>query len=162
MTNLRHGYASRAETGKVSSTYNIWSGARGRCTNKRSAAYQKYGAKGIRMCARWVSGEGGKSGFQCFVEDMGERPTSKHSLDRIDSKGNYEPSNCRWATDRQQQNNRSNNIMITAFGETDTVANWARRNNVSRIAILNRIAAGWNVERALTQPVRKMTKRVNH
>lgn len=158
---ITHGYTSRIATGKVSTEYNIWSGARARCLNKKSAAYQKYGAKGIGICDRWAIGEGGKSGFECFIEDMGDRPSLKHSLDRINPTGNYEPSNCRWATDREQQNNRSNNIMIEAFGRVDTIANWSRERGIGRVAILNRLAAGWDVERAMTQPVRKMAARVN-
>lgn len=82
-------------------TYNSWSTMRYRCSNTKSNSYYKYGAKGIKVCDRWL----GKEGFKNFLTDMGSRPLYT-SLDRLDSNGNYEPSNCRWATITQQNLNR--------------------------------------------------------
>lgn len=79
--------------------------ARVRCYYIKAPNYRHYGGRGIKVCERWMKGEDGKSGMKCFLDDMGPRPSSKHSLDRIDVNGDYEPNNCRWATASQQANN---------------------------------------------------------
>ena len=84
-----------------------------RCLNPNNKAYIKwYGAKGIRVCARWAernskgTNKGWAPGFLAFLEDMGPRPSKKHQLDRIDPAGHYEPNNCRWATTVEQASNK--------------------------------------------------------
>ena len=76
-----------------------------RCLNQSHENFAHYGGRGVTICERWLHGEGGMSGFLCFFEDMGERPAC-HTLDRIDSTGNYEPANCRWASPKLQAENR--------------------------------------------------------
>ena len=92
---LAHGHSLR---GQVSPTYRTWRHMISRCTNLRCINYPSYGGRGISVCDRWKS-------FENFLEDMGERPEYQ-SIDRIDSDGNYEPSNCRWATSSEQRLNR--------------------------------------------------------
>jgi hypothetical protein len=76
-----------------------------RCQNPLNKDFKSYGGRGITVCSRWLHGENGKSGFDCFLEDMGPRPDPKLSIDRINNHGNYEPGNCRCATWTEQANN---------------------------------------------------------
>lgn len=95
--NFKHGH-NKAYTDGTSPTYSTWRAMYNRCNNPNHNAYERYGAKGISICERWLD-------FANFLADMGERPENM-TLDRIDSSGNYEPSNCRWATTREQYENK--------------------------------------------------------
>jgi hypothetical protein len=88
-----HGYRRKPE-------YAIWIAMRDRCKNKKNAAYAYYGGRGIRVCESW------DNGFSAFISDMGPRPSPKHLIERVNNDGNYEPSNCVWATRSQQMKNR--------------------------------------------------------
>lgn len=95
------------------------------------------------MCARW------RVSFEAFLSDMGRKPSPKHSIDRIDNDGNYEPANCRWTDWTTQQRNRSSNRMLTAFGWIASVAEWAELVGVSPFMIYRRLRLGWSHERAI-------------
>jgi hypothetical protein len=97
----KHGHA----VGKRSPEYWSWTCMIRRCTNPNTDSFKYYGMRGIRVCERWRYGEDGKSGFECFLEDMGLRPRG-HTLDRIEVNANYDPGNCRWATAKTQARNR--------------------------------------------------------
>ena len=87
--------------------YATWHGMKQRCYNAKSTSYRNYGGRGIKVCDRWLKGDGKKSGFQCFLDDMGAKPSKSLSLDRYpNTNGNYEPDNCRWATRKQQAASR--------------------------------------------------------
>ena len=137
--NTRHGMASRNNR---TSEYKIWMDMRNRCNNPNNTKFHKYGAKGIKVVPRWDK-------YENFFEDMGFRPSDKHSIDRIDPYGPYAEWNCRWALMKVQQNNRSNNRMLSYKGEHKTLQQWADLTNIPRKTISNRIARGWEVGRAL-------------
>lgn len=101
------------------SEYYIWNSMKQRCFNTNCNAYKDYGARGITMCDRWKV-------FENFYADMGERPSKKHSIDRIDNNSNYEPGNCRWATAKEQGCNRRNTLLLTFRGKAMTVAEFAQ------------------------------------
>ncbi len=140
----RHNHAHRR---KASPTYRTWCDMHKRCTNPRSKNYSDYGGRGIRVCPRWHD-------FTLFLADMGERPAGR-SLDRHpDRDGNYEKSNCRWATGTEQARNTRANHRITFNGETRCLAEWAEVLGIKRTILKDRLRAGWSVERALTTPPR--------
>ena len=117
-----------------------------RCLRQNHPNYAKYGAKGISICDQWMSFEG-------FYNDMGEPPTSRHTLDRINSRGNYEPSNCRWATYIEQGRNRRDNHLVTYNGETCCLAEWAEKLGVKQHTLRARLVkAGLPPEIAFTMP----------
>lgn len=102
----RHGHSF---TGKVTTEYHCWHGMMQRCFNPSNHGYKDYGGRGITVCVRWRL-------FDNFLKDMGLRPTGK-TIDRINCNGNYEPTNCRWATRKEQQNNRRNTMFVMLNGE---------------------------------------------
>lgn len=101
-----------------------------RCNDPTDNSFKNYGARGIKVCDDWMSGRDGKSKYQTFMEDMGPRPPDRHSIERIDNNGNYEPGNCCWATHAEQQKNRRDNRWITAAGKTMILADWIRSSGV--------------------------------
>jgi hypothetical protein len=133
--------------------YKTWSGIKRRCFNKNDKTYPRYGGAGITMCARW------NESFEAFVEDMGQKPSPEHSIDRLDNSKGYEPGNCRWATKFDQAQNQRTNRKIAFRGETKTVSQWAREAGIHPSLLSFRVAMKWPMERALTQKPRKMTKR---
>lgn len=130
-----------------SPTHTVWMLMKQRCLNSKIPAYKKYGGRGITICDAWLTYEG-------FVADMGERPAGM-SLDRYpDNNGNYEPSNCRWATPQQQARNRRSNAMITYKGETKCIAEFAEQIGIDQDTLSARLRRGLAVEDALTNPLR--------
>ena len=102
---LRHGDPAHIKTEShgmyESSEYNIWHKMKDRCLNHKAPMYHRYGGRGITVCERW------QNSFLAFYEDMGPRPFTNAQIDRIENDGNYEPSNCRWVTPKENANNRS-------------------------------------------------------
>lgn len=138
--------------GKINTRiYRLWGGIKRRCYNKSVDSYEHYGGIGIKMCDEW------KNDFNAFYEwAIANGYKDDLTIDRIDYNGNYEPSNCRWVTQLEQQNNKRNNHYITYNGETHTAAEWSRIVGGScRHTILSRLKNGWSIEKALTTPVKK-------
>lgn len=127
-----------------------------RCYNPKTPAYKWYGYRGIRVCRRW------RNSFTNFLSDMGPRPSKDYSLDRKDNDKGYAPENCRWATDKEQARNKSDNVHITFNGETLTVAEFAERAGLTSSMIAKRLRRGWSIEAALTTPSTDMTQPRNH
>jgi hypothetical protein len=124
--------------------HKIWYGMKHRCTNPNNIFYPIYGGRGISVCDRWQS-------FENFFSDMGGRPTPKHSIDRINNDGNYEPNNCRWTTQKVQLRNTSVNHLLTFNGQTKCLSDWSEETGMSVSLIRQRIDLyGWSVEDALT------------
>ncbi len=118
---LRRELPNRTTHGKTkTSIYHIWISMKARCNNKMYIDYKNYGGRGISVCDRWLHS------FENFYEDMGPKPTNKHTIDRINNNGNYEPRNCRWITRLDQANNKRSNIIITYKNKTQSLAHWCR------------------------------------
>jgi hypothetical protein len=112
-----------------------------------------YGARGIKVCDRWLDS------FENFYADMGDRPSSKHSLDRIDNDGNYEPDNCQWAIAKVQCNNKSDNRLITALGKTMTLTQWGDETGLHIETIRYRLKHGWSPDKTMTTPLKVTSTR---
>jgi len=135
--------------GKGTPEYGVWKDMKRRCYAKNRRHYRWYGAKGIRVCARWLHD------FSAFLDDMGARPADCTDIDRIDSSGNYCPENCRWVDKITQAQNRSNNRLITHKGQTRTMSAWRILLGISQGALHNRLDRScMSIDEAFTKPVR--------
>lgn len=137
----KHGHATSNATSRE---YHIWENMKQRCNNPNASHYERYGGRGISYCEQWEE-------FANFYADMGDAPSRKHSLDRIDNNGNYAPDNCRWATMQEQMLNSTRVRMIEAFGETMPVYHAIKRAGISPQTFYRRINEGWSIEKALAE-----------
>lgn len=138
--NKTHGLSS-------TTTYKVWVAMRERCSYTANKCYDSYGGRGITVCDRW------KDSFENFYADMGVRPEGL-TLDRIDTNGNYEPSNCRWANNETQVASRRDAHTLTINGETKSVASWAKQLGINQATIKYRIKKGLSVDKIIA-PVNK-------
>jgi len=146
----RHGLAQRGQ--KRPPVYLRWRSMMQRCYSPSDPSYANYGARGIGVCDRWRKGEDGRSGFECWLDDLGSPPFKGATIDRIDGTKGYSPDNCRWATVQEQANNRRNNRYVEAFGESHTLAQWARIVGIGPKTIRYRLEQGATPEEALRKP----------
>lgn len=126
-----------------SSTFRTWANMKYRCSNPKNRDWKHYGGRGIKFCDRWKR-------FENFLEDMGDRPPGK-SLERINVNGDYEPSNCRWAGVREQQQNKRNTVRLTIGSQTKTISEWSEIYGVDPSMIAHRIRKKWPLERLFTK-----------
>jgi len=138
--NTRHGHASRK--GRTPE-YKTWRGMIRRCEDPRDKSFARYGGRGIRVSKEWFS-------FERFLADMGAKPTSEHSIDRVDGARGYEPGNCRWATVTVQTRNRRNVHLVELAGEVMTIGEWARHFGVCAWSLRKRMRNGQSFAKALT------------
>jgi hypothetical protein len=144
----QHGHCVDKGDRRGSLTYQSYCAMKQRCLYPKAFSYAQYGGRGIRLCDRW------RDSFQAFLDDMGERPTPKHSIGRIDNDGPYEPDNCQWFTRHEQSRNRSDNHWLTVNGQKKTVTDWSTDLGGHRALIVQRLGYGWSPERAVTEPVK--------
>lgn len=130
--------------------YETWHTMKERCLNENHKAYKLYGGRGITICDRWLKG------FENFYEDMGNRPSSKYSLDRKNNEQGYNKENCRWATQKEQALNRRTNVVIEYNGKKQTMVEWSIELKMNYQTLRKRIfESKWTIEKAFTYPVRK-------
>lgn len=130
-------------------TYNIWKGIRVRCFNKNHHTYKNYGGRGVSVCSEWKS-------FEKFFNDMKECPIG-YQIDRIDNNGNYCKENCRWVSRKTNCRNKRTSVLLTFNNKTKTITDWAEELQMSPDLISDRLRLlKWPVEKALTQPIRKI------
>ncbi len=148
-----HGHSRRNHH---SAEYKVWASMMARCYSSRpgDSSYSRYRGAGITVCLRWHD-------FAKFFSDMGKRPFLRATIDRRNGARGYSPSNCRWATYREQANNTRRNVWITFNGKTQTVAQWSEETGLAYSAIKNRLGRlKWSPERALTEPSQVGRRRV--
>lgn len=149
-----HGHNNgRHWVGKVlgSRTYQSWNSMMQRVNNPKRKAFHLYMGRGIKVCERWRN-------YDSFLEDMGERPEGT-SLDRYpDQNGDYAQSNCRWATPLEQSNNTRSNVLLSLGGETHSVSEWERIRGFGNSVIKQRLRLGWDTERAILTPVKRIQR----
>ena len=127
--------------------YSSWSAMRARCINPQRKSYARYGGRGITICDRWLNS------FPNFYADMGPKPSSEYSLERINNSGPYSPENCRWATGTEQCSNTRRNRILEHDGLKMTATQWAAFLDINYFTLIDRLVRGWSVERTLTEPV---------
>lgn len=114
-----------------------------RCYSVKSKAYKNYGGRGIKVCDKWMDN---KNGLLNFMEDIGERPSEKHSIDRIDNNKGYSPENCRWATFKEQSNNKRNNRILIYNNEKYTASELSEFLNINYQTLLSKLNKNKNNE----------------
>jgi hypothetical protein len=125
----------------------IWWGMISRCKYPTHVSYKYYGANGIVVCRRWT----GRDGYKNFLKDMGRRPTPDHTIDRINSKKNYTPSNVRWIHKNKQNSNKKNTLMVEFNGEVRTLVEWSKITGIPWPRLRYRLFyAKWPVNKAFT------------
>lgn len=138
---LTHGMTGTPE-------HRTWKSIIGRCENPKNPKFPIYGGRGIVVCSDW------RASFQAFFRDMGRRPSSAHSIDRINVDGNYEPANCRWATAKEQNRNKTNARLIAHGGLTLSITEWAELRGLPESALRIRLdRLKWSVADALNRPL---------
>jgi hypothetical protein len=124
--------------------YEIWNGMKQRCQNPNTISYKGYGGKGISVCEEW------NNSFKAFYDwAISNGYRNDLTIDRIENDGNYEPANCRWATNKEQQNHTSYTRLHTYNGETLSIMQWAEKTGIHPNMLYKRLSRGWSIEKAL-------------
>jgi hypothetical protein len=132
----------------ASQEHSIWRKMQQRCTLKTDPGFKYYGGRGIEVCKRWL----GRGGFNNFYADMGPIPTPKHTIERVDVNGCYEPSNCHWATRKEQARNTRRTLWVEWDGQRRKLVELCEEHGLNRGMVIARIKLGWSVKDALLCP----------
>jgi hypothetical protein len=136
---------ARQKHGKTrTSEWSIWQTMLQRCLNPNATSYEDYGGRGITVCEKW------RADFSAFLQDVGPRPSPRHSLDRIDANKNYEPGNVRWATPSEQALNKRTTRFLEVDGVRKTLHEWSAITGVGYTTMRERIRRGWSASRVVT------------
>lgn len=146
-----HVFRIKTDAASLRPEYRSWEGMWRRCTDENANKYAIYGGRGILVCDRWKD-------FKLFINDLGCRPTLAHTIDRIDTNGNYEPGNCRWATRKEQARNMRHNVYVQHEGERILLVELVENLGLNRAAIFGRMRMGWPLAKALVLPIRPRKK----
>lgn len=133
--------------------YRTWKSMMSRCYNAHTHAYKNYGGRGITVYEQWHD-------FLKWKDYMGDKPSPKHTIERINNNGNYEPGNVKWSTRKEQANNTRRNHIIEFNGQTKTVRQWSEHTGIPYKTLYARLQYCWDVERALTTPLKYLKKRI--
>lgn len=137
--NTKHGFAG-------SKVYKVWVHMKDRCFNKNCSEYENYGARGIDIYPEWIDS------FESFHEYIGDPPTTRHTIERINNNGSYIPGNIKWATYGEQNRNHRRNVILEYDGRKMILEDWARYLGLERHVLESRLKRGWSIERVLTTP----------
>ena len=143
--NTKHGLSDGPE-------HVCWLTMKARCGNPKQKAYKYYGGRGITVCDRWLHGENGKSGFECFYEDMGPKPSPKHTIERLDNNAPYGPGNCEWRLWIEQNRNRRNTVMVDGPGGAVALADLVRDEAAYKLVHRRLFELRWPLAKALSTP----------
>lgn len=146
MRRVKHDMHGFLRDGVYPNEYYVWVKMKQRCYNPNDEKYPRYGARGIRVCERWLHH------YENFIKDMGPCPPG-YSLDRINNDLGYFPENCRWATRIEQANNQARVVILVYNGQSGTLTEWSHRLGINRRTLKGRRARGWSAKRILTTPV---------
>lgn len=143
--NITHGKSHKVRE------YNSWQNLLRRCQTTTHPDFYLYGGRGIKVCERWC----GDGGFIAFLEDMGPSPGRGYSIDRLDVNGNYEPENCRWATQRVQMHNYRGNVWVEIGGRRQILSDWISELGLCKVTVYGRMRKGLSPKEALTRKPQK-------
>lgn len=153
-TAKKSGQKNKIHGMRYSTFYRAWIGIKNRCLNNRTKPFPGYGGRGIRICDRWLKFNNFKDDmYNSYLDHIKKYGVKNTSIDRIDNNGNYCPENCRWATWKEQNGNRKNNVILLYNGKKQIINNWAKELGFKRECLKNRLKRGWSVEKTLTTPL---------
>lgn len=144
---LKHLSYNHIDGRTINPLYELWFNMIDRCENPNHPKYYRYGKRGVKVCDEWHD----FNNFVSWSDSIGGRPDG-YSIERINNNGNYEPSNCKWASSKEQSENKSTTIYLEYNGETKSLPEWCRITGLSWDVIYNRLQKGWSVEKALSTP----------
>lgn len=133
--------------------HKVWSHMIDRCENPANPSFKDYGARGISVCARWKRGARGRTGFECFVADMGPR-TPGMTIERVQRDGNYDPGNCMWLPKADQSKNRRGVRLVRIGDRVKTIPDWCKETGIDYWTAIRRVTRGWPPDKAVTHPIR--------